>query len=149
MELTAWQSMRADMFPTAAVPGRSAVLDVCVASSVAAAARGDLHRRHSIAKFHTTGKKLVKCGIRAFITALLFGRRTDERTAEDGMDAKPFAVLVVDRLAEALSLSPLARICRTCVSSGGVCSNETRWLFCAVTHKCGYIIFACGAPSSF
>ena len=39
--LTASQSKPADMFTTAAVPGRSAALDVCVASSIAAAARGD------------------------------------------------------------------------------------------------------------
>ena len=31
----------AEIFTTAAVPGRSAALDVCVASSIAAAARGD------------------------------------------------------------------------------------------------------------
>ena len=31
----------ADIFTTAAVPGRSAALDVCVPSSIAAAARGD------------------------------------------------------------------------------------------------------------
>ena len=39
--LTATQSRPADIFTTAAVPGRSAALDVCVASSIAAAARGD------------------------------------------------------------------------------------------------------------
>ena len=35
------QSRLGDLFATAAVPGRSAALDVCVASSIAAAARGD------------------------------------------------------------------------------------------------------------
>ena len=39
--LTASQSRLADMFSTAAFSGRSAALDVCVASSTAAAARGD------------------------------------------------------------------------------------------------------------
>ena len=39
MRLTASQSRPADMFTTAAVPGRSPALDVCVASN--AAARGD------------------------------------------------------------------------------------------------------------
>ena len=39
--LTAPQSRQADIFTTAAVPGRSAALDVCVASSIAVAARGD------------------------------------------------------------------------------------------------------------
>ena len=39
--LTASQSRTADIFTTAAVPGRSAALDVCVASPSAAAARGD------------------------------------------------------------------------------------------------------------
>ena len=39
--LTASQSRPADRTTTAAVPGRSAALDVCVASSSAAAARGD------------------------------------------------------------------------------------------------------------
>ena len=39
--LTASQSRPADIFTTAAVPRRSAALDVCVASSIAAAARGD------------------------------------------------------------------------------------------------------------
>ena len=39
--LTETQSRSADLFTTAAVPGRSAALDVCVASSNAAAARGD------------------------------------------------------------------------------------------------------------
>ena len=38
--LAAWQSRPADMFTTAPVPGRSAALDVCVASSIAAADRG-------------------------------------------------------------------------------------------------------------
>ena len=54
--LTASQSRPADIFTTAAVPGRSAALDVCVASSNAAAARGD-RRRHLIANCHTTGTK--------------------------------------------------------------------------------------------
>ena len=51
-ELTASQSKPADMVTTAAVPGRSAVLDVCVC--------GLLHcsdRRHSIVNFHITGMK--------------------------------------------------------------------------------------------
>ena len=39
--LTEAQSSSADLFTTAAVPGRSAALDVCVASSHEAAARGD------------------------------------------------------------------------------------------------------------
>ena len=39
--LTASQSRPADIFTTAAVPGRSAATDVCVASPSAAAARGD------------------------------------------------------------------------------------------------------------
>ena len=39
--LTASQSRPADIFTTAAVPGRSATLDVCVAFSIAAAAHGD------------------------------------------------------------------------------------------------------------
>ena len=39
--LTASQSRPADLFTTAAVPGRSAALDVCVASPNATAARGD------------------------------------------------------------------------------------------------------------
>ena len=39
-ELTVSQSRPANIFTTA-VPGRSAALDVCVASSTAAAARGD------------------------------------------------------------------------------------------------------------
>ena len=38
---TETQSRPADLFTTAAVPGRSAALDVCAASSKAAAARGD------------------------------------------------------------------------------------------------------------
>ena len=38
---TASQSRPADTFTTAADPVRSAALDVCVASSIAAAARGD------------------------------------------------------------------------------------------------------------
>ena len=39
--LTATKSRPADIFITASVPGRSAALDVCVASANAAAARGD------------------------------------------------------------------------------------------------------------
>ena len=39
--LTASQTRPADIFTTAAVAGRSAALDVCVASSIAAAARRD------------------------------------------------------------------------------------------------------------
>ena len=56
--LTEAQSRPADFFTTAAVPGRSAALVVCVASSTAAAAQGDaaqpafdskiLHYRHQI-----------------------------------------------------------------------------------------------------
>ena len=40
-KITASQSRPADIFTAAAVPGRSAALDVCVAPSIAAAARGD------------------------------------------------------------------------------------------------------------
>ena len=39
--LTASQSRPADIFITTAVPGRSAAVDVCMASSIAAAARED------------------------------------------------------------------------------------------------------------
>ena len=39
--LTAAQSRPSNLFATAAVPGRSAALDVCVASPIAAAAQGD------------------------------------------------------------------------------------------------------------
>ena len=39
--LTASKSRLADIFTTVGVPGRSAAMDVCVASSNAAAARGD------------------------------------------------------------------------------------------------------------
>ena len=39
--LTEAQSRQADLFAAGGVPGRSAALDVCVASSTAAAARGD------------------------------------------------------------------------------------------------------------
>ena len=39
--LTASQARRADSLTAVAVPGRSAAMDVCVASSIAAAARGD------------------------------------------------------------------------------------------------------------
>ena len=38
------------------------------------------HRRHLIANSHTTETKSGNCGNRAFIIALLFGRRTDDRT---------------------------------------------------------------------
>ena len=55
--LAASQSRPADIFAAAVFPGRSAALDVCVASSIAAAARGDLHRRHSIVNFRITGMK--------------------------------------------------------------------------------------------
>ena len=40
------QSRPADLLTTTAVPGRSAALDVCVASSNAAAARGDAQERN-------------------------------------------------------------------------------------------------------
>ena len=45
--LTASQSRLADILTTAAVPGRSAALDVCVASSIAAAAQAALDRKLS------------------------------------------------------------------------------------------------------
>ena len=63
--LTAPQSRTADIFTAAAVPGRSAALDVCVASPRAAAARGDTaqasfdrklsHNRNEIPHFRNQG----------------------------------------------------------------------------------------------
>ena len=62
--LTEAHSIRANFFPTAAVPGRSAALDVCVAPSNSAAAREDaaqaaFQRQHPITegKFQTCGPK--------------------------------------------------------------------------------------------
>ena len=55
--LTASQSRPADVFTTAAVPGRSAALDVCVASSIAAAARGDAAQ----AAFDRIGSAATSC----------------------------------------------------------------------------------------
>ena len=52
------QSGPADIFTTAAVPGRSAALDVCVASSTAAAAR-TRHKQPMIAKSHLTDIKFL------------------------------------------------------------------------------------------
>ena len=62
--LTASRSTPADIFTTAAVPGRSAALDVCVAS-IAAAARGDAaqavfrpklsHYKNEIGQLRATG----------------------------------------------------------------------------------------------
>ena len=63
--LTASQSRPADIFTTAAVPGRSAAQDVCVASSNAAAARGDAAQ----AAFER--KLSLNCAIRAFTTVSL------------------------------------------------------------------------------
>ena len=66
----------ADIFTTGGVPGRSAALDVCVASSTAAAARGDAAQ----AAFDREVSHYRNCGNRAFTMALSFGRRTDDRT---------------------------------------------------------------------
>ena len=63
--LTASQSRPADIFTTAAVPGRSAAQDVCVASSNAAAARGDA------AQAAFDRKLSLNCAIRAFTTVSL------------------------------------------------------------------------------
>ena len=65
--LTASQSRPASISTNAAVPGRSAALDVCVASSIAAAARGDAAQ----AAFN---RKLSH--YRNEIVVLLSGRRT-------------------------------------------------------------------------
>ena len=64
--LTDTQSRPVDLFTTGAVPGRSAALDVCVASSSAAAARGDVaqaasdrnttHYRREIPDLRAQGK---------------------------------------------------------------------------------------------
>ena len=73
--LTASQSRPADVFTTAAVPGRSAALDVCVASSIAAAARGDAAQAafdRNLA--HNRDEIGVPAGNRVFTAALLFGR---------------------------------------------------------------------------
>ena len=66
--LTGSQSRLTDILTTAAVPGRSAALDVCVASSTAAAARGDAaqaafdrkisHYRNEIGGTAATGRSL-------------------------------------------------------------------------------------------
>ena len=57
--LTSTQSRLADLFATSAVPGRSAALDVCVASPDAAAARGDAAQaafdRHEIPDLRNQG----------------------------------------------------------------------------------------------
>ena len=74
--LTAWQSRLADIFTTAAVPGRSAALVVRVASSIAAAARGDAAR----AAFNrTAGMKPENFDNRTYTTARLSGQRTGGR----------------------------------------------------------------------
>ena len=49
------QSRRADIFTTAAVPGRSAALDVCVPLPLQRQLAEMLHRRHSAASWRTTG----------------------------------------------------------------------------------------------
>ena len=71
--VTASQSRPADILTTAAVPGRSAALDVCVASSIAAAARGDAaqaafdrklaHYRNEIGETAATGYPLPPASV--------------------------------------------------------------------------------------
>ena len=71
-ELTASKSRPTDIFTTAVVPGRSAALDVCVASSIAAAARGDAAKAAFDRKFSHYRSALT--------TTRLCGRRTAGRT---------------------------------------------------------------------
>ena len=58
--LTASQSRPADIFTTAAVTARSAALDVCVASSGAAAARGDAGQAAFDRKFSHNRYEIVE-----------------------------------------------------------------------------------------
>ena len=69
--LTASQSRPADIFTTAAVPGRSAASDVCIASSIAAAAREDAAQAAFDRKLSQRQQGLQ---------SLSCGQRTDDRT---------------------------------------------------------------------
>ena len=98
--LTASQSRAADIFTTAGVPGRSAALDVCVASSIAAAARRDAtqaafdrkltHYRNEIGDLrqqHIHYRPLVDRG-RAAAPRV---QQTSPLTGMDHLSAKSFA----------------------------------------------------------
>ena len=74
--LTASQSRPADIFTTAAVLGRSASLDVCVASSKEETPR----RRRLIANYHTTETKFRNYATRAFTNDLSYGQQTGDQT---------------------------------------------------------------------
>ena len=77
--LTASQSRPADIFTTAAVPRRSAALDVCVASSVAAAACGEAAQAAFDRKLSHYRNEFGELR-RVFSTVLFCGRRMDDRT---------------------------------------------------------------------
>ena len=66
------RSRPADLFTSAAVPERSAALDVCVAQ----------HRQLSIVKSCTTDKKYQTFWLRASSIALWFGQRTVDNTQQ-------------------------------------------------------------------
>ena len=72
-EFTASQSRPADIFTTA-----GAALDVCVASSIAAAARGDAAQ--AAFDLRISGTKSENGGNRTFTTGRQCGQRTDGRT---------------------------------------------------------------------
>ena len=79
--LTASQSRPADIFTTAAVPGRSAALDMCVwHPPLQQQPEETQRRRHWIANSGITETKSWNCDSRAFNIALLFGQRMDDST---------------------------------------------------------------------
>ena len=67
--LTEAQSRLADLFTTGAVPGRSAALDVCVASSNAAAARGDAAQAAFDRKISQCRRRIPVLFVRGSFTA--------------------------------------------------------------------------------
>ena len=80
--LTEAQSRRADLFTTAAVPGRSAAQDVCVASTNAEAARGTQHKQLSIVKSRITDEKSRTFGLKASYITPWSGQRTVDHTQQ-------------------------------------------------------------------
>ena len=93
-ELTASQSRPAEILTTAAVPRRSAALDVCVASTIAAAAQGDAaqgafdrkltHYRNEIGPISTHRFQSERAAFVGEVTSQMEARNPNRSPAPEG-----------------------------------------------------------------
>ena len=107
--LTASQSRPADIFTTVSVPGRSAALDVCVASPNAAQLEETQRRQPSIVNSHIIEAKFQNCMTKVFTIAPLFGRQTDGHTQQPPRTFQYAADIAANRNGQPKSAKSLQR----------------------------------------